>query len=43
MEKEFNNFLSNDSYILLDKIRHISLERINIKKHKKYLNTKRTK
>ncbi len=39
MEKEFNNFLSNDSYILLDKIRHISLERINIKKTQEIFKT----
>jgi len=35
IEKKYNNFLSNDSYILLDNIKHVSLERINIKETKR--------
>lgn len=31
LEKKYNNFLSDDSYILLDNIKHVGLERINIK------------
>lgn len=35
IEKKYNNFLLNDSYILLDNIKHVSLERINIKETKR--------
>jgi len=38
IEKKYNKFLLNDSYILLDNIKHISLERINIKETKRILN-----
>ena len=38
LEKKYNNFLLNDSYILLDNIKHISLERINIKESKRIFN-----
>lgn len=31
LEKEFHPFLSHDSYIVIDQIRHIGLERINLK------------
>jgi mRNA-degrading endonuclease toxin of MazEF toxin-antitoxin module len=34
LEKRLNNWLDNDSYILLDNITHISLEKINISKTK---------
>jgi len=37
LEKNFNKFLLNDSYILIDNIQHISLERINIKNTKQFL------
>lgn len=40
IEKRFNNFLLNDSYILLDNIKHISLERINTKKTERILNNR---
>ena len=35
IEKKYNSFLLNDSYILLDGIKHVSLERINIKETKR--------
>ena len=35
IEKKYNTFLLNDSYILLDSIKHVSLERINIKETKR--------
>jgi mRNA-degrading endonuclease toxin of MazEF toxin-antitoxin module len=38
IEKKYNSFLLNDSYILLDSIKHISLERINIKETKRVFN-----
>jgi hypothetical protein len=34
LEKKLNNWLDNDSYILLDNITHISLEKINLQKTK---------
>ena len=37
LEKKFNRFLLNDSYILIDNIQHISLERINVKNTKQIL------
>lgn len=38
IEKKYNSFLLNDSYILLDSIKHVSLERININETKRILN-----
>jgi mRNA-degrading endonuclease toxin of MazEF toxin-antitoxin module len=38
IEKKFNTFLLNDSYILLDNIQHISLERIKIKETNRIFN-----
>ena len=37
LEKKYNSYLENDSYVLLDNMQHISIERVDIRQTKRYL------